>query len=126
ALASLVYQGSHDFSGAATFSLTLSAGGISPKSREALNPVSIAQQDANLNAQLTALLNAVVLRTRHANPVLAGLIPQANNGHVGKIGGFTNDVNGYLHSHVLTPAQATAVLRPANILLLGLQVEYGC
>src|SRR5262249_23733624 len=124
ALASLVYQGSHDFSGADTLSLTLSAGGISSKTRVALHVVSIAQQDANLKAQVTALLNAGVLSTRQANTLLADLSLQGNNGDVGKIGSFINDVNGYLHSHVLTPAQANALLRPANILLLGLQVEY--
>jgi hypothetical protein len=38
---------------------------------------------------------------------------------------MSRKVNGYRNSHVLTQAQANALLGPANILLLGLQVQYG-
>jgi hypothetical protein len=70
-------------------------------------------------------LAAGILTAKQANILLADLSLQGNNGDVGKIGSFLNDVSGYLKSGVLTRAQADALLGPANILLLGLTVEYG-
>jgi hypothetical protein len=125
ALASLVYDGSLNYYGSDTLKVTLTNNGISFNASVAINVVSIAQQDANLKAQVNALQNAGVLTTKQATILLADLSLQGNSGDVGKIGSFINDVQGYLNSRVLTQAQANALFGPANILLLGLRVEYG-
>jgi hypothetical protein len=72
-----------------------------------------------------ALLTAHVLTASQASILLANLSLQGKNGDVGKVNSFINKVNGYVNSHVLSKAQANALLGPANILLLGLQVEFG-
>jgi hypothetical protein len=87
--------------------------------------VSIAQQDAALQAQVTALQTAVVLTATEANILLADLSLQGNHGDVGKIGSFINEVNDYRGDGTLTQAQANALLGPANILRQGLTVESG-
>jgi hypothetical protein len=125
ALASLVYRGSLNYFGSDNLSVTLTNNGISFNAGVAINVVSIAQEDAALVAQVKALQKAGVLTASQANILSADLSLQGNNGDVGKIGSFINDVNGYVNSHVLTKAQASVLLGRANILLLGLEVEYG-
>jgi hypothetical protein len=125
ALATLVYRGSLGFSGADALGLTVSVGGISANASAAIAVESFAQEATNLQAQVKVLQTSKVLTAQQAGILLADLSLQSNNGDVGKIGSFINDANGYRKSHVLTQAQANALLGPANILLLGLEVEYG-
>src|SRR5262249_31392011 len=125
ALASLVYRGSLNYFGSDTLSVALTNNGFTFSAGVTINVVSIAQQDASLKAQVQAFLTAPVLTASQASILLAALSLQGNNGDVGKITSFINDVNGYVNSHALTKAQANALLGPANILLLGLQVEFG-
>jgi hypothetical protein len=127
ALASLVYLGSKGYSGSDALSVTLTQNGISFNASVAITVVSIAQQDTALQAQVMAL-PAGTLTLKQANKLLAELSLQGKSGDIGKIGSFINDVNGYLNSPVLTQEQAEALdalLGPANILLLGLKVEFG-
>jgi hypothetical protein len=125
ALASLVYRGNLNYFGNDTLSVTLTNNGISFNASVAINVMSITQQDANLKTQVQALQTAHVLTASQAGILLADLSLQGNSGDVGKISSFINDVNGYVNSHVLSKAQASALLGPANILLLGLEVEFG-
>jgi hypothetical protein len=91
----------------------------------AITVMSIAQQDAHLEAQVQALQTADVLTAKELSILMADLSLQGNSGDVGKIGSFINDVNGFVNSKVLTHAQANALLGPANILQQGLKVEFG-
>ena len=125
ALASLGYRGSLNYSGSDTLGVTLTDSGITFNASVAITVVSIAQEDAALVAQVNALQEAGVLTATQANTLLADLALRGNHGDVGKIGSCINDVNGYVNSQVLTKAQANALLGSANILLLGLEVEYG-
>jgi hypothetical protein len=125
ALATLVYRGSLNYFGSDALSVALTNNGFTFSASVAINVVSIAQQDANLKTQVQALLTAHVLTASQASILLANLSFQGNKGDVGKITSFVNDVNGYVNSHVLSKAQANALLGPANILLQGLKVEFG-
>jgi hypothetical protein len=125
ALASLVYRGSLNYFGSDRLNVTLTINGISFSTGVAITVVSIAQQDANLTAQVNGLKTAGVLTGLQANILLADLNLQGNSGDVGKITSFFNDVKGYVNSHVLTQAQANGLLGPANILLQSLTVEFG-
>ncbi len=125
ALAGLNYRGSLNYFGNETLSVTLSNNGISFNASVAINVVSIAQQDNALQAQVKALQTAKILAVQQASILLADLILHGNSGDIGKIGSFINDVHGYVNSDVLTQTQANALLGPANILLLGLKVEFG-
>ncbi len=125
ALATLAYQGSHNYSGADTLSLTLSAGGLSSQASEAISVVSIAQQDANLQAQVSALRTAGVLNKGQATMLISDLNLKGTRGDVGKVQQFLADVTSLLKAGVLTQAQANALLGPGKILLQGLTVEFG-
>jgi hypothetical protein len=124
ALATLVYKGGLNFSGADTLSLTVSVGSISAQASVAITVLSIAQQDAKLEAQVTALQVAGYLTAKQANVLFGDLSFQGNSGDVGKIGSFINDVNGFVNSKVLTRDQAKTLLGPANSLRQGLTVEF--
>lgn len=125
ALATLVYRGLKNFSGADALSLTVGDGSISSSASVAITVVSIARQDADLKAGVKALQTAKVLTAKQANILLASLSLMGNSGDVGKLQSFLNDVRGYLRSGVLTQAQADALLGLGNTLLLGLTVKYG-
>jgi sulfur carrier protein ThiS len=125
ALASLVYRGNLNYFGSDTLSVGLSNNGISFSAGVAINVVSIAQQDASLVAQVKALQQASVLTAKQANVLLGDLALQGNRGDVGKMRSFINEVKSYVSSHTLSKAQANALLGPANILLQGLEVEFG-
>jgi hypothetical protein len=126
ALATLVYRGSLNYFGSDALSVALANNGFTFSAGVTINVVSIAQQDASLKAQVQALLTAHALTASQATILLADLAFQGNNGDVGKITSFINEVNGYVNSHVLSKAQANApLLGPANILLQGLEVEFG-
>ena len=85
----------------------------------AITVESIAQEAANLQAQVSALQTAGVLNQGQANSLIVKLNLQGNNGDVGKVQAFLNEVQDDLTSGILTRAQADALLGPGNILLLG-------
>jgi hypothetical protein len=125
ALASLLYRGSLNFSGADTLSLTASVGTIRAQASVAITVVSIAQQATNLQALVTTLQRAGMLNPGQANSLLVKLNLKGNRGDIGRVQAFLNEVRADLQAHLLTQAQADALLGPGNILLLALTVEFG-
>ncbi len=119
ALASLVYRGGLNFSGADTLSLTLGDGGFSSTASVAITVVSAAQQAVDLQARVTALRTAGVLNQGQANSLIVKLDLHGNNGDAGKVRAFLNQVQAYLNAGILTQAQADTLLGPGNTLLLS-------
>jgi hypothetical protein len=120
ALASLVYRGSHDYSGGDTLSLTAADSGVSATPASvALTVVSIAQQATNLQAQVSALQSAGVLSQGQANSLISKLNLTGNSSDIGKVQAFLNAVQTDLSAGILTQAQANILLYWGNILLLG-------
>jgi hypothetical protein len=87
--------------------------------------VSVAQQDANLQAQVTALQGAGVLTKAQANPLLIDLTLKGNQGDVASVQAFLALVQADLKAGILTQAEAAALLGLGNALLEGLTAEYG-
>jgi hypothetical protein len=97
ALASLVYRGSLNYSGADTLQITANDGSLSASPDSvAINVVSAAQQAADLQAQVSALQTAGVLNQGRANSLIVKLNLRGNSGDVGKVQAFLNEVAGYL------------------------------
>jgi hypothetical protein len=120
ALASLVYRGGHNYSGGDTLRLTATDSGVSATpARVALAVESITQEAANLRAQVTALRNAGVLSPLQALVLNFWLDLQGNDLDILRVEGFLLTVNLYRQLGMLTPAQAGALLGPANTLLLS-------
>jgi len=69
---------------------------------------------------LRALGAAGVLNQDEANSLIVKLNLKGNNGDIGKVQAYLNEVAAYLNAGILTQAQAGALLGPGNILLLGL------
>jgi parallel beta-helix repeat protein len=120
ALASLIYRGSHNYSGGDVLSLTATDSGVSATPASvALTVVSITQQATALQAQVSALQSAGVLNQGQANSLIVKLNLQGNDGDVGKVQAFLNEVAADLNASILTQAQADALLGLGNILLLS-------
>jgi parallel beta-helix repeat protein len=120
ALASLIYRGSHNYSGGDTLSLTATDSGVSATpATMSLTVESIAQEAANLQAQVSALQTAGVLNQGQANSLIVKLNLQGSHGDIGKVQAFLDEVAADLTAGILTKAQADALLGPGNILLLG-------
>jgi hypothetical protein len=120
ALATLVYRGSHNYSGSDTLSLTATDSGVNATpGGVALTVESIGQEAANLQAQVTALQTAGVLNQGQANSLIGKLNLQGNNGDIGKVQAFLDEVAADLSAGILTQAQADALSYWGNILLLG-------
>jgi hypothetical protein len=116
----LVYRPSHNYSGGDTLSLTATDSGVSAiPASVALTVESIGQEAANLQAQVTALQTAGVLNHGQANSLIVKLNLKGNNGDIGKVQAFLNEVQADLNAGILTQAQADALLGPGNILLLS-------
>jgi hypothetical protein len=120
ALASLVYRGSHNYSGSDTLSLTAIDSGVSAiPASVALTVASITQQAANLQAQVGALQTAGVLNLGQANSLIVKLNLINNNGDMGKVQAFLNEVVADLSAGILTQDEADALLYWGNILLVS-------
>jgi hypothetical protein len=121
ALASVVYNPDHNYSGGDTLSLTATDSGVSAiPARVALTVESIAQEAANLQARVTALQTAEVLNQGQANSLIVKLNLKGNNGDIGKVQAFLNEVQADVRAGILTQSQGDALLYWGNILLLGL------
>jgi hypothetical protein len=120
ALASLVYRGSHNYSGGDTLSLTATDSGLSATpAGVAITVESIAEEAANLQAQVTALQTTGVLNQGQTNSLIVKLNLKGNNGDIGKVQSFLSEVADYLRAGNLTQAQADVLSYWGNILLLG-------
>ena len=117
ALATLVYRGSLNYSGPDTLNVTASDGSLGSSGSVAINVQSAAQQAANLQAQVNALLNAGVLNHGQANSLNVKLNLMGNAGDIGKVQSFLNEVAAYLNAGILTQAQADALTAAGKILL---------
>jgi hypothetical protein len=109
ALATLVYRGGLNFSRADTLSLAAGVGSISTQASVAITVVSIAQQDAYLEAQVSALQAAGMLNQGLVNSLIVKLNLKGNNGDIGKVQAFLNEVAADLNAGILTQAQADAL-----------------
>jgi hypothetical protein len=85
----------------------------------ALTVESIAQEVANLQAQVSTLQAAGFLNNGQANSLIVKLNLKANNGDVGKVQAFLNEVTADLNAGLLTRAQGDALRGSGNLLLLG-------
>ena len=120
ALATLVYRGALNYSGADTLRVTATDGSLSATpATVAINVVSAADQAAALRAQVTALRNIGVLNKGQANMLISDLNLKGTSGDIAKVQQFLVDITSLLTAGVLTQAQADALLGPGNILLLG-------
>jgi hypothetical protein len=120
ALATLVYRGSHNYSGGDVLGLTATDSGVSATSASvAITVESIAQEATDLQAWVSALQTAGVLNQGQANSLIVKLNLKGNNGDCGKVQAFLNEVQADLNAGILTQAQADALLYWGNILLLS-------
>jgi parallel beta-helix repeat protein len=120
ALATLVYRGSHNFSGGDTLSLTATDGGVSSTPASvAITVESIAQQAASLQSQVSTLQSAGVLNHGQANSLSVKLNLEGDDGDIGRVQAFLDEVAAYLNAGILTQAQADALQYWGNILLLS-------
>jgi hypothetical protein len=87
--------------------------------------VSVAQLDAALQAQVTALQSAGVLNKAEANSLFVDLNLQGNQGDIASVQAFLKEVQADVAAGILTQAEAAALLGLGNTLLLGLTVEFG-
>jgi hypothetical protein len=124
ALATLVYHGSLNYGGDDALSLTATDGGLSATPTSvAINVVSVGQQAANLQAQVSALGTAEVLNSGQANSLIGKLNLQGNGGDVGKVQAFLNQVASFVQDGSLTQGQADSLQYWGNILLLGVSQQ---
>jgi Cadherin domain len=121
ALAGLIYRGALNYSGADTLSITASDGSLSSSDSVAIAVKSAAQQAADLQAQVNALLNAGVLNKGQANSLNVKLDLKGNDGDIGKVQSFLNEVAADLNAGILTQAQADALTAADNILLISVR-----
>jgi hypothetical protein len=87
----------------------------------AIRVKSLAEEAADLRAQVNALRAAGVLNQGRANSLLVKLDLRDNNGDIGRMQAFLNEVGALIDGGVLSQAQADPLLGPGNVLLLGLR-----
>jgi hypothetical protein len=119
ALASLLYRGAHNYSGSDTLTITVSDGSDHTAASVPIRVKSVAEQAADLQAQVSGLQAAGVLNQGQANSLIVKLNLQGNNGDIGKVQAFLNEVEALLGAGILSQAQADALLGPGNVLLIG-------
>lgn len=121
ALATLVYRGNPNYGGPDTLSLAANDGfGSGLSTSTAITVKSTAEQAADLQARVRALRDAGVLNNGQANSLIVKLNLQGNNGDVGKVQAFLNEVAALFRAGILSGDQAAELLSLGNILLLGL------
>jgi autotransporter-associated beta strand protein len=121
ALAGLLYQGGHNYSGPDMLTVTASDGLDVTSAGVAIRVKSLAEQAADLQSQVNTLRAAGVLNQGRANSLLVKLDLKNNNGDIGRVQAFLHEVDAFLQAGILSVAQADALLGPGNILLLGLR-----
>ncbi len=119
ALASLLYRGTLNYSGADSLSISVGDGSFTATSSVAISIQSALEQAADLQAGVNALKAAGVLNYGQANSLLVKLNLKGNAGDIGKVQSLIGQINAFAQAGILTQAQAEALLGPANILLLS-------
>jgi hypothetical protein len=118
--ATLVYRDIHNDSGGDTSSVTATDGGVSATPASVtLTVESIAQEAAALRAHVSALQSAAALNPGQANSLIVKLNLEGNNGDVGKVQAFRNEVSADLNAGILPQVHADALPALGNILPLG-------
>jgi hypothetical protein len=120
ALPGLLYRGTLNYSGPDTLTVMASDGLETTSAGVAIRVKSLAEEAADLQAQVSALRAAGVLNQGQANSLLVKLDLQDNDGDIGRVQAFLNEVDALLGAGILSPAQADALLGPGNVLLTGL------
>src|SRR5262249_50086278 len=108
ALATLLYRGTLNYSGADSLGISVSDGSLTTNRSVAITLKSPLQQAAALSAQVDALRDAGVLSNGQANSLLKKLDLKGNAGDIGKVTSFSDKVNDFLQQGTLTQAQADA------------------
>jgi hypothetical protein len=121
ALASLLYQPAHNYSGPDVLAITASDSLDTTSASVAIRVKSLAEQAADLQAQVNTLWAAGVLNAGRANSLVVKLNLQSNDGDIGRLQAFLNEVDALSRAGILSPTQADALLTPGNILLTGLR-----
>jgi hypothetical protein len=117
ALASLLYRGLLNYSGADMLSVSVSDGSLSTNGSVAISVKSAAQQAADLEAHVNALVASGVLTSGQGEALNLNL--RENNGDAGKVQAFLNQVAAFLNGGILTQAEADVLLHLGNNLLLS-------
>jgi hypothetical protein len=124
ALASLLYRGNLNFSGADSLQITVDDGSLSTNGSVALTVKSIFEQADDLKAQVNALVSAGVLSNSQGKSLNRKLSLTGNaSQNANKVEDFIAQVNGLVSDGTLTSAQADPLLAAANILLVGINVD---
>src|SRR5262249_29250583 len=113
----LVYRGALDFSGNDALTINVSDGTNTTLGGVAINVKSWAQQTADLSAKVDALVAAAVLNAGQGNALKLNL--KDNNGDIGKVQAFLNQVNDFVAQGILSQDQAHDLLWLGNILLIS-------
>lgn len=120
ALATLVYRGNLNYGGPDTLTVNAKFGSVTATAASvAINVVSAAQQAANLQAQVSALQTAGVLNGALATLLKTTIALQGNVVDILRVTAFIIEVDILQLAHILTSAQANALLAPADTLLLS-------
>src|SRR5262249_22182315 len=119
ALLGLLYRGSLNYSGADTWSITVSDGSRNESGSVAITVKPAAQQASDLKTQVNALAAAGVLNGPQASGLLSKLSLKGTAGDVDKVQSFLAQVNDLLGAGILTQTQAEALLGPGITLLLS-------
>jgi autotransporter-associated beta strand protein len=121
ALAGLVYQPLHNYSGLDVLAITAGDGLDTSLASVEIKVKSLAEQAADLEAQVEALRVAGVLNRGQANSLMTKLDLKNNNGDIGRVQAFLNEVNAYVRAGILTTEQANRLLGAGSMLLTGLK-----
>lgn len=121
ALAGLLYRGDLNYSGPDMLSVAVSDGFEIASATVAIRVRSLAEQAADLQAQVAALWSAGALNKGQANSLLTKLDLKDNQGDIGRVQALLNEVDALVQAGILSPAQADALRGPGNILLTGLR-----
>jgi hypothetical protein len=119
ALATLTYLPTHDYSGTDALSVTVSDGSQSTSGSVAITVESPAQQAADLQARVAALQGPGGLNQGQANSLIVTLNLKGNNGDIGKVQAFLDEVQADVAAGILTQAQAAPLMYYGDILLLS-------
>jgi autotransporter-associated beta strand protein len=121
ALAGLMYQPLHNYSGPDALAVTATDGLETTSATVAIRVKSLAEQAADLRARVEALRAAGVLNKGQANPLSVKLTLRNNRGDIGRVGAFLNEVGAFVRSGKLSADQAEPLLVGGGILLTGLK-----
>ncbi len=117
ALATLIYRGNLNFGGDDTLNVSVSDGSLSTQNSVAIHVKSAAEQAEDLGALVNALVADGVLNEGQGESLMIFL--RDNNGDIGKVQSFLNELAAFVNAGILTQEQADPLLLLGNFLLLS-------